>query len=126
MRTARKRLLTHLVHLGFLSLEADPPGPDQREVLVLVNTRLVAPLTQELRAHGWEAYEFHDRTESIGRKIRDAELKKIPFMLIVGEKEMEANAVGVRKQGEPSTLDDETTGGGDHRVVRVAVGLVAG
>ncbi len=41
-----------------------------------------------------------DRTESIGRKIRDNELKKIPFMLIVGEKEQEAGTVGVRKQGE--------------------------
>jgi threonyl-tRNA synthetase len=41
-----------------------------------------------------------DRTESIGRKIRDTELKKIPFMLIVGEKEIEANTVAVRKQGE--------------------------
>jgi threonyl-tRNA synthetase len=41
-----------------------------------------------------------DRTESIGRKIRDTELKKIPFMMIVGEKEVEANSVAVRKQGE--------------------------
>jgi threonyl-tRNA synthetase len=41
-----------------------------------------------------------ERTESIGRKIRDNELKKIPFLLIVGEKEQEAGAVGVRKQGE--------------------------
>ncbi len=41
-----------------------------------------------------------DRTESIGRKIRDGEMSKVPFMLIVGEKEAEANAVGVRKQGE--------------------------
>lgn len=41
-----------------------------------------------------------DRTESIGRKIRDAEMNKIPFMLIVGEKEAEADSVGVRKQGE--------------------------
>ncbi len=41
-----------------------------------------------------------DRTESIGRKIRDNELKKIPYMLIVGEKEQEAGTVGVRKQGE--------------------------
>ncbi len=41
-----------------------------------------------------------DRSESIGRKIRDNELKKIPYLLIVGEKEQEANSVGVRKQGE--------------------------
>ena len=41
-----------------------------------------------------------DRTESIGRKIRDNELKKIPFLLIVGEKEAAADGVGVRKQGD--------------------------
>ncbi|MEZ4906622.1 MAG: threonine--tRNA ligase [Saprospiraceae bacterium] len=40
------------------------------------------------------------RTESIGRKIRDTELNKIPYMLIVGEKEQNSNTVSVRKQGE--------------------------
>lgn len=41
-----------------------------------------------------------DRTESIGKKIRDTELKKIPFMLIVGDNEKEANTISVRKQGD--------------------------
>ncbi len=41
-----------------------------------------------------------DRNETIGRKIRDNELKRIPFLLIVGEKEQEAGTVSVRKQGE--------------------------
>ena len=41
-----------------------------------------------------------DRNESIGRKIRDNELKKIPLLLIVGEKEADAGGVGVRVQGE--------------------------
>jgi threonyl-tRNA synthetase len=41
-----------------------------------------------------------DRNEKIGRKIRDNELKRIPYLLIVGEKEMEAGMVAVRKQGE--------------------------
>ena len=40
------------------------------------------------------------RNEKIGRKIRDNELKKIPYLLIVGEKEAENNEVSVRKQGE--------------------------
>ena len=40
-----------------------------------------------------------DRNEKIGRKIRDNEMKKIPFMLIVGEKEMEEKQVSVRKHG---------------------------
>ena len=41
-----------------------------------------------------------DRNESIGRKIRDNELKKIPLLLIVGEKEADGGGVGVRIQGE--------------------------
>ena len=41
-----------------------------------------------------------DRDEKIGRKIRDAETKKIPFMLIVGEKEASENLVAVRKHGQ--------------------------
>lgn len=40
-----------------------------------------------------------ERNETIGRKIRDTELKRIPYMLIVGEKEVEENKVAVRKQG---------------------------
>jgi threonyl-tRNA synthetase len=41
-----------------------------------------------------------DRNEKIGRKIRDNEMKRIPYMLVVGEKEMETGTVSVRKQGE--------------------------
>ncbi len=41
-----------------------------------------------------------DRNETIGKKIRDTELKRVPLMLIVGEKEMENGTVSVRKQGE--------------------------
>lgn len=41
-----------------------------------------------------------DRNEKIGRKIRDNEMKRIPYMLIVGEKEAENGEVSVRKQGE--------------------------
>ena len=41
-----------------------------------------------------------DRNEKIGRKIRDNEVKRIPFLLIVGEKEMEEGTISVRKQGE--------------------------
>jgi threonyl-tRNA synthetase len=41
-----------------------------------------------------------DRNEKIGKKIRDAEIAKVPFMLIVGEKEVELNQVSVRQRGE--------------------------
>ena len=44
-----------------------------------------------------------DRNEKIGKKIRDAEMKKIPFMLVVGENEMQEESVSVRKHGEGDT-----------------------
>ena len=52
-----------------------------------------------LKAHEVRAL-VDDRNEKIGRKIRDNEMKRIPYMLIVGEKEMENGEVSVRKQGE--------------------------
>ena len=44
--------------------------------------------------------EVDDRNEKIGKKIRDTELLKVPYMLVVGEKEMNENAVAVRRQGK--------------------------
>ena len=44
--------------------------------------------------------ELDDREEKIGYKIREAQLQKIPYMLIIGENEVEANAVGVRARKE--------------------------
>ena len=41
-----------------------------------------------------------DRNEKIGRKIRDNEMKRIPYMLVVGEKEQADGTVAVRKQGQ--------------------------
>ena len=41
-----------------------------------------------------------ERNEKIGRKIRDNEMKRIPYLLIVGEKESETETVAVRRQGE--------------------------
>ena len=48
-----------------------------------------------------------DRNEKIGRKIRDNELKKIPYMLIVGEQEMNENKVSVRRQGDKGSMTTE-------------------
>ena len=44
--------------------------------------------------------EIDERHEKIGRKIRDAEVNKIPYMAILGEREMEENAVAIRQQGK--------------------------
>lgn len=47
--------------------------------------------------------QVDDRNEKVGRKIRDNELKRIPYLLVVGEKEAETEEVSVRKQGEGDT-----------------------
>ena len=44
--------------------------------------------------------DVDDRSEKIGKKIRDTELAKVPYMLVVGEKEMNENKVAVRRQGK--------------------------
>jgi len=67
-----------------------------------------ATVAGELR-DGESRVELDDRNESIGRKIREAELRKIPYMLIVGEREQDEAAVAVRAHG-----------GGDHGTMTVA------
>jgi threonyl-tRNA synthetase len=52
-----------------------------------------------LSAAGLRA-EIDDRTESVGRKIREAELQKIPYMLVVGDREAEERAVALRRHRE--------------------------
>jgi threonyl-tRNA synthetase len=73
------------------------------QALVLpISDRHVAQAEQvaaELRASGLRV-EVDDRTESVGRKIRDGELRKAPYMLILGDKEAEAGNVSVRRHGE--------------------------
>ena len=53
----------------------------------------------ELRAAGLRV-EVDGRAESVGRKIRDAELRKVPYMLVVGDREAESGAVAVRRHRE--------------------------
>lgn len=54
---------------------------------------------EKLKAAGFRV-EMDSRDEKIGYKIREAQMKKIPYMLVVGDKEIEDNAVNVRKYGE--------------------------
>ena len=71
---------------------------------------IVLPISEKFNDYAYEVkrqleaedirVEVDARNEKIGRKIRDNELKRIPYMLIVGEKEMENGEVSVRKQGE--------------------------
>ncbi|MGC3977944.1 MAG: threonine--tRNA ligase [Paludibacteraceae bacterium] len=75
--------------------------PDQVAVLPISEkfNDYAAQVVKELNDNDVRAI-IDDRNEKIGRKIRDNELKRIPYMLIVGEKEAENNKVAVRRQGE--------------------------
>ena len=63
------------------------------------------------------ATEVDDRAESIGKKIREGELRKAPYMLVVGDREAEAREVAVRKHTEgdqgSSPLDEFAAALGD-------------
>ena len=76
-------------------------APDQAVVL---------PISEKFNDYAYEVAKqlntadiraiVDDRNEKIGKKIRDNELKRIPYLLIVGEKEAENGEISVRKQGE--------------------------
>jgi threonyl-tRNA synthetase len=69
-------------------------------------------LRQRLQEADVRGYVDH-RDEKIGRKIRDAEVNKLPYMLIVGEKEQADGTISVRRKGHPDmgamTLEDFVT-----------------
>ncbi len=75
--------------------------PQQYQILPISDKYLAyaEKVKNELAAAGLRG-DIDRRVESIGRKIRDTELKRIPYMLILGEKEEDAQVVAVRKQGE--------------------------
>jgi threonyl-tRNA synthetase len=71
---------------------------------------VVLPISEKYNDYAKKVVEFlnnndirasiDDRNETIGKKIRENELKRVPFLLIVGEKEMETEMISVRKQGD--------------------------
>lgn len=75
--------------------------PEQYALLPISDKfiELCKNIQKQLAANGIEGV-IDDRSETIGKKIRDTELKKIPFMLIIGEKEAENGEVSVRRQGD--------------------------
>ena len=76
-------------------------NPDQFAILTISDkyNEVAENMLLLLAQKGLRGY-VDDRSEKIGKKIRDTELSKIPFMLIIGEKEVESGQVSVRKQGE--------------------------
>jgi threonyl-tRNA synthetase len=81
---------------------------------------VILPLSEKFHDYAKKVLKFlnnydirtliDERNEKIGKKIRDNELKRIPYLLIVGEKEVQSDTVSVRKQGEGDkgtmTLED--------------------
>jgi threonyl-tRNA synthetase len=71
---------------------------------------LVIPIADRHAAYGREVLgallqagvraEIDERGESMGKRIRDAQLQKVPYILVVGDREVEQGAVGVRERGE--------------------------
>jgi threonyl-tRNA synthetase len=76
-------------------------APVQARVLPIADRHI--DYAREVAAQLTEAgirVDVDDRTESIGKKIRDGELKKVPYMLVVGDQEQSDGTVSVRKHRE--------------------------
>jgi threonyl-tRNA synthetase len=102
----RAPLSTHERFIGFLLEHYAgnlPSWLSPKQVAVLPISDKYVPYAQKLvelmKKNDIRAL-FDDRNEKIGKKIRDAEMKKIPFMLVVGEQEMQEGSVSVRKHGQ--------------------------
>lgn len=76
-------------------------SPQQVKVLPISDKYLeyAQQVHQTLRSNGIRA-SVDDRNEKIGKKIREAELSRVPYMLVVGEKEMTEGKLAVRRQGK--------------------------
>jgi len=77
------------VWLSPIQVKVLPITDKQQEYAKQIADRL---MEQDIRA------DVDDRNEKIGYKIREAQIQKVPYMLVVGDKEIEANAVGVRSR----------------------------
>jgi threonyl-tRNA synthetase len=76
-------------------------APVQASVLPIADRHLdyARRVAAQLREAGLRT-EVDERTESVGKKIRDAELRKVPYMLVVGDEEQSGDRVAVRRHGE--------------------------
>ena len=102
----RAPLGTHERFIGFL-LEhyagKFPTWLSPLQVKILPISEKFIPYADDLRAKMRKAgirVEVDSRNEKIGKKIREAELGRVPYMLVVGEKEMNENKVSIRRQGK--------------------------
>lgn len=102
----RAPLSTHERMIGFL-LEhyagAFPVWLAPVQAMVLTISEKQIKFSQEVIKKLLEAgirVELDDRNESVGKKIREAEMQKIPYILVIGDKEVQAKSVAVRERGK--------------------------
>jgi threonyl-tRNA synthetase len=76
-------------------------APEQVAILPISDkvAAFAAEVSDYLKRHGFRCF-VDDRNEKIGRKIRDNEVRKVPYMLVVGEKEAASGQVSVRRHGQ--------------------------
>jgi len=111
--TQRTPVMVHRALLGsmerFLGILIEHYGgefpvwlaPVQARVLPIADRHAAfAKRVREELQHAGVRVELDERSESVGRKIRDAELQKVPFMLVVGDEEERAAGASVRRHGE--------------------------
>ena len=76
-------------------------APVQVELMPIADrhNEFTSKVAAELKKRGIRV-EVDDRSEKIGFKIREAQLQKVPYMLVIGDKEVEDGTVAVRRRGE--------------------------
>lgn len=77
-------------------------APVQIKLLPIADRHLdyVYEIKKQLEANGILRVEVDDRSEKLGYKLREAQLEKVPYMLVVGDKDIENNTVSVRSRKE--------------------------
>ena len=102
----RAPLGTHERFIGFLLEHYAGKFPvwiAPLQVKILPISEKFMPYAEQVLAEFKKAgvrVEIDDRNEKIGKKIRDTELMKVPYMLVIGEKEVAENKLSVRRQGK--------------------------
>ena len=84
-------------------------APVQIKLLPIADRHLdyAYEVKKKLESRGILRIEIDDRSEKLGFKLREAQLEKVPYMIVIGDKDIEANAVSVRsrKQGEMGSMN---------------------
>lgn len=100
-------------------------APEQIRILAIADRHLdyAFDLQEQMKRQGLRV-EVDDRAEKIGKKIREAQLEKVPYMLIIGDKEVEESKVSVRSRDEGEKGQMETQAFVDLALEEVATRVI--